>query len=135
MGIIFRRSKRVSAAVMRTLLSGQTLCRIRNLYSTIQVVSARNLGIMASKVVRMEKRDETHGSAGAETSRKSNHQRVEELQQLVRNDSTGTSYVPPKASFNFFIGDLFSVSFFFKGVFGQRGSNFRAKVVTFFCWV
>ncbi|XP_059447026.1 probable thiol methyltransferase 2 [Corylus avellana] len=67
---------------MRHLLLGHTLFPIRNLQSTLRAVSSRN-------PVRMERRDETHVSTGVETTIRSNHPRIDKLQQLVRSDSTG----------------------------------------------
>ncbi|KAG6732932.1 hypothetical protein I3843_01G194300 [Carya illinoinensis] len=69
---------------------GHTLFQIRSLQSIItRAISSRNLGIIASKQVRMEKRDESHGNNGVEATTRSINPRVDKLQQFVRSDSTG----------------------------------------------
>ncbi|KAG2728290.1 hypothetical protein I3760_01G198600 [Carya illinoinensis] len=68
---------------------GHTLFQIRSLQSITRAISSRNLGIIASKQVRMEKRDESHGNNGVEATTRSINPRVDKLQQFVRGDSTG----------------------------------------------
>lgn len=64
---------------MRALLLGHTLFPIRNVQLTLRGVSSRNLA-------RMERRDETHASTGVETTIRSNHPRIDKLQELVHSD-------------------------------------------------
>ncbi|XP_035548379.1 probable thiol methyltransferase 2 isoform X2 [Juglans regia] len=72
-----------------SLFMGHILFPIRSLQSKTRAISSRNIGIIASKRVRMEKRDESHGNNGVETTARSINPRVDKLQQFVRSDSTG----------------------------------------------
>uniref|UniRef100_A0A2N9IC03 Thiol methyltransferase 2 n=2 Tax=Fagus sylvatica TaxID=28930 RepID=A0A2N9IC03_FAGSY len=84
---ISSRSPRTAAS---SLAHTHSLFPFRNLPSIIRTVSSTNVGIRGTKLMRMEKRDETQKSITAvESTTRSNNSRVDKLQQLVHKDSTG----------------------------------------------
>lgn len=76
--------------LLQSLAHTHSLFPFRNLPSIIRTVSSTNVGIRGTKLMRMEKRDETQKSITAvESTTRSNNSRVDKLQQLVHKDSTG----------------------------------------------